>query len=723
MNAKLDTVLLVSAIVLMVVMVVRVLIARRRSGGADVGPAGPTGTIAENVRPPIPVPPPPPPGPEPMQEPLPVPPTAAASGQPETPPDPSLRASLRDPQPAALFGNRSKIVVKTTKSGRHVAVSPSGKHEVVEIPPSLDDLLQTMNNPLAPETQRVAAIRQLAEKHADVAVEPLIKILYDPVPQVAAAAAEGLGQIGDPRAIDAMLEITRSLDEKLVTAGGDSVPAPTGAVAASGKPELLPAPFDFKEVGMLRPDLLPARYHGADGSLVSRKSLVTQGLDDSELNIRQMAAKAAIGSKDPDLLIPLVRTLEKKFEAESVRYLAAQALGEMGDERAIAPLLEALQDESVPVRYAAAESLGHYHDSQAVRALLDALNDGNEFVRSAVAHALGQTGNDEAIDALLATLEDGSEVVRYTASEALGRLPDKTVVDKLARRLESASSSLKQSLIEALGSRLEDPRAFQLVRDALRDPDPDVRFRASIALMNQESLTALDDLIAAAKELDAELINYARAEGVELDGFRLDLGAEKAGAARGTQPGVAGSAAGAASGPASANANGAPVTAEPAGTNGKGNGRGDENTDFAELLKATAAVKPLDPQYLAKQQQDLRHESNYVRSCAAVNLGEARSPEAVGLLLSVLGDDDVMVRSSAVSSLGRIGNEETVGSLMPLISDPSDDVRYSLVKAMGGIGGAEARHALERIAGHDPAKEVRRAARQVLDGMKVGDRP
>lgn len=50
-------------------------------------------------------------------------------------------------------------------------------------------------------------------------------------------------------------------------------------------------------------------------------------------------------------------------------------LGKLGDQRALQPIIEALQDEEHYVRCSAAEALGEIGDDLAILHLIDALND------------------------------------------------------------------------------------------------------------------------------------------------------------------------------------------------------------------------------------------------------------------------------------------------------------------------------------------------------------
>jgi HEAT repeat protein len=85
-------------------------------------------------------------------------------------------------------------------------------------------------------------------------------------------------------------------------------------------------------------------------------------------------------------LEPLFAALRHKDD--DVRGDAANALGEIGDPRAVEPLASALKDETSHVRQLAAYALGDIGDQKAVEPLTQALRDENEYVQHAAEKAL-----------------------------------------------------------------------------------------------------------------------------------------------------------------------------------------------------------------------------------------------------------------------------------------------------------------------------------------------
>jgi HEAT repeat protein len=63
------------------------------------------------------------------------------------------------------------------------------------------------------------------------------------------------------------------------------------------------------------------------------------------------------------------------------RVIAAETLGDMGDARAVEPLIKALDDPDTEVRWVAAKSLGMLGDPRAVPALIRALSSDDKWLR------------------------------------------------------------------------------------------------------------------------------------------------------------------------------------------------------------------------------------------------------------------------------------------------------------------------------------------------------
>ncbi len=112
-------------------------------------------------------------------------------------------------------------------------------------------------------------------------------------------------------------------------------------------------------------------------------------------------------------------------------------------------LIEALPDGSLGVRRAAAEALGRIGNDRAVDKLIEALQDKDSWVREAAAEALGRIGNERAVDKLIKALKNRRRVgVREAAAEALGNIGDKQAVDELVEALQDESSRVRRAPIK-----------------------------------------------------------------------------------------------------------------------------------------------------------------------------------------------------------------------------------------------------------------------------------
>ncbi|MFN2108401.1 MAG: HEAT repeat domain-containing protein [Anaerolineae bacterium] len=148
---------------------------------------------------------------------------------------------------------------------------------------------------------------------------------------------------------------------------------------------------------------------------------------------KRFADLGVMARKDKRILKLLVDTVQQANPPSF--FLAATALSKAG-EPALQPLLEMLDHEQHPVRQMAALALGDIGDPRAVADLVKRLGDPQEAVRQAIAHSLGKIGAKEAVEPLLQSLEDESERVRNAAVKALGLIGDPRALPALMRVMD-----------------------------------------------------------------------------------------------------------------------------------------------------------------------------------------------------------------------------------------------------------------------------------------------
>jgi HEAT repeat protein len=163
-----------------------------------------------------------------------------------------------------------------------------------------------------------------------------------------------------------------------------------------------------------------------------------------------------------------------------VQYEAAGALGEIGDARAVEPLVTAMKNEEFSgVRWKAAEALSRI-GSPAVGGLIGALQHKDDDVRWKAAIALGEIGDPRAVEPLIALLGDEDRFVKGRAAHALGQIGE-AAIDPLIRALRKGDGNLRWGSAIALG-KIRDKRAIEPLIRALADKYGNVRTEAATAL-------------------------------------------------------------------------------------------------------------------------------------------------------------------------------------------------------------------------------------------------
>jgi HEAT repeat protein len=177
-----------------------------------------------------------------------------------------------------------------------------------------------------------------------------------------------------------------------------------------------------------------------------------------------------------------------KDERGSVRREAASALAVLGSVPSVHKLIAALDDSDVHVVLQAASSLGDLGDPRAVPALCKLVDDANSDLASAAAEALGRIGNTDAVETLLAVMQtDGW--ARYHAAIALGQIGDGRAYSSLVAALRDTDAGIRCAAIEGLG-RLGDRRCIGLLED-LRATDDGRFLMGSVRHFAGEALARL----------------------------------------------------------------------------------------------------------------------------------------------------------------------------------------------------------------------------------------
>jgi HEAT repeat protein len=373
-----------------------------------------------------------------------------------------------------------------------MAVAVIGTLGTLHYPPALNALIPCLGS----ETDEISngAVNALSQIGAP-AVEPLIASLKDPKAQVRERAAETLGRIGDARAVDPLIACLKNPGPDQAAAGGQDI-------------------------------------SNGDESDDQKKARAEE-----DAQVRQKAAEA-LGKLGSPAVAPLIACLDEKDP--SVGSLAAAALGQLHDSRAIAPLIAHMEELSGKDPTDEESSAGvNVHDSlrdalaelgkPAIKPLAEYLKDKNVHVQEDAAMILDKLHylppdtegkaaffvllqswdqlvglGAPAVPPLLGCLKDEDAGRRQGAAEALGELGDKRAVDPLIACLQDDSMDVKKNAAKAL-AQLGDKRAVAPLIAVLKNDTTEVGLAAAEALGLLGDSAAVPPLVASLTDQDAGL--------------------------------------------------------------------------------------------------------------------------------------------------------------------------------------------------------------------------
>jgi len=279
---------------------------------------------------------------------------------------------------------------------------------------------------------RQAALEGLGRMQIAVDLGVICGLLRDPDLTVQAKAIETIVQISDPRAVHHLLDILQD-DSEYVRRAAVEVLNQVGTTDAIK-------------------DLLGA-------------------LRDRDWWVRVRAADA-LGSIGGPKVVEAVLALVKDKD-EFIRRCAIEILnttrGQVGEERTLASLVGALEDEDWWVRERAIDALASIGDRRAVPALLQVMERDSKAAPVAI-RALAGLGDVQAIPSLLAQLRRPDKPIRSEAIRALATLADEAHAEAIQRALAEVRRAAPhevrdladqglQTLTARFGDRLEGPEA------------------------------------------------------------------------------------------------------------------------------------------------------------------------------------------------------------------------------------------------------------------------
>lgn len=240
-------------------------------------------------------------------------------------------------------------------------------------------------------------------------------------------AAQQLGKLGDPRAVDGLTARLNDENPKVKYAALSSLVKIGSTRAAIPTLTALLNDLDSRlwklltlDIGMrLRTGLL----NMVEAGNTEAADLLISGLDNPDLNELQRALVIRLigRTSDPRMTETFIDML--MIASDNLQAASAEALGYIGDVQAVEPLMNVLEDADSALREISMMSLAKLGDLRAVDVMLPMLAHDDEWTRRAAASALGELGDKRPVRQLLRMQrEDSSQEVRVAAGEALTKL-------------------------------------------------------------------------------------------------------------------------------------------------------------------------------------------------------------------------------------------------------------------------------------------------------------
>jgi HEAT repeat protein len=190
--------------------------------------------------------------------------------------------------------------------------------------------------------------------------------------------------------------------------------------------------------------------------------------------------------------------------APEVRAAAVSCLKRSESSVALATIINSLTDENSQVRVQAVVTLEELKNPEGVVPLKTAMYDQDPWVRSAAVSAL--SAQPAASPADFEELLDGEDLMMQTSAlDALGRMAasgNEEALGMLVDQFGTGALEMKRSICRLLG-KVDNSKAFDVLRDALEDVDPSIRVFA-IHAISQRTEGKIPDILSAAGEKDPD---------------------------------------------------------------------------------------------------------------------------------------------------------------------------------------------------------------------------
>ncbi|GMT42914.1 MAG: hypothetical protein IEMM0002_1325 [bacterium] len=225
---------------------------------------------------------------------------------------------------------------------------------------------------------------------------------------------------------------------------------------------------------IVRQMVIEAMGKTADASIVGE---VIELMKDAEVNVRRAGAEILDKVKDPRAIEILLKALKDndwwvreiatdaladiktgginkkviklfKSEDENTRRSAVEYFNRSPDPMAFDSLIGVLRDKDWWVREKAVQTLGKIGDERAIEPILELVDDPE--VRWVVPCALGEIGGDKAVMHLHDFLEDPERSIRLTALKGIGKIKSKASLPLIKAMVKDTDVEVRDTALEII---------------------------------------------------------------------------------------------------------------------------------------------------------------------------------------------------------------------------------------------------------------------------------
>jgi HEAT repeat protein len=158
-------------------------------------------------------------------------------------------------------------------------------------------------------------------------------------------------------------------------------------------------------------------------------------------------------------------------------------------------LIPLLKDADPDVRATAARSIEHLEVACDINEILRALKTGDTGARIAAIHALGEIGGEKVIAPLIYCAGRPEADIRAAAVEMLGRLAEPSTLSILLERLDDVNTAIQARAITALSNFAASATLYDRLRPFLKASDGELEAEAAQALARLGDLASTDAII------------------------------------------------------------------------------------------------------------------------------------------------------------------------------------------------------------------------------------